>query len=55
MNVKQGRITVYVDGNTVIDSECLSVTIEPIYCCASFDNSTRDIIVKAVNLKMRLI
>ena len=51
VNVKQGRITVYVDGNTVIDSECLSVTIEPIYCCASFDNSTRDIIVKAVNLK----
>lgn len=45
------RIRTYVDGVLINDTEHIAPVIEPLYCSASIEEATGDVIVKAVNVQ----
>lgn len=50
IKVNKRKIETKIDGITYHQIENPEIIIEPIYCCASIEDKTKDIIIKAVNI-----
>ncbi|HIT85580.1 MAG TPA: alpha-L-arabinofuranosidase [Candidatus Ornithomonoglobus intestinigallinarum] len=51
IRVRRGRIVNIINGVTVNDVSCPEAVIEPIYCSASKEYGSGDVLIKAVNLR----
>jgi alpha-L-arabinofuranosidase len=45
------RIRTFIDGALINETEHIAPVIEPLYCSASIEDATGDVIVKAVNVQ----